>query len=151
MRKTFILVAALLGVLACNAQVVDFEDLNLDENSSWMGEAGVDGFSSSYLTLYNEYDEMYNSFQGFAYTNVTDVETYSYTSIASSSSNNDGNYVTAFVGNNWMDGSYDPIPVSVKIDRSAAPSFENRGAYFCLTTYTSMYMDDAQFGGNYAA
>ena len=51
MKKTVLMVAALLCTFACFAQVVDFEDLTLEPNSSWNGSDGTGQFTSSYLTM----------------------------------------------------------------------------------------------------
>ncbi len=147
MKKTVFLVAALLSVFTCFAQVVDFEDLTLEENSSWTGADGSGVFTSSYLSLYNDYDQTYGSWQGFAYTNTTDTETYYYTNISATAGHgydNSENYVIGFVGTDWMNG-YTPIPTSMSINTSESGSFENRGAYFCLPVYTSKYIDADSF------
>ena len=41
MKKTVLMVAALLCTFACFAQVVDFEELTLEPNSSWNGSDGT--------------------------------------------------------------------------------------------------------------
>lgn len=127
----------------CVAQVADFEDLTLNPNSSWYGSADAEYFESSFLTLYNDYTEMYDSWQGFAYTNTTDAETFSYTNLSSvaGGGHNSENYVLGFIGMDWMT-DYSPIPVSIKINTAECGNMENRGAYFCLSTYTSKYIDN---------
>lgn len=145
MKKTLLMVVALMCSFMCFAQVVDFEDLTLAPNSSWTGSADADGFESSYLKLYNDYDPTYGSWQGFAYTNTTDAETYDYTNLSAAAGHgvdNSANYAVACIGSDWMGGTYDPIPVSIKINTSLAGDFQGRGAYFCLPTYTSKYMDN---------
>ena len=125
--------------------VVDFEELTLEnENSAWVGANGAGLFRSSYLTLYNDYDIQYSSWQGFAYTNGTDVATVSYTNLSSAvghGNENSANYVTAYIGSDWMN-DYSPIPAGMKIDTEHSGDFTNRGAYFCLPTYASKYIDD---------
>ena len=142
MKKTVLMVAALLCTFACFAQVVDFEELELAPNSDWTGIPGPedgDGstFTSSYLTFYNINISEWNYWEGFAYTNGTDSETYSYTNnsaVAGHGNANSEYYVTCYMG--WYNKS------AIKIDTENSGSFENRGAYFCLPTYVSKYVDD---------
>ena len=136
MKKTILMVVALLCAFACFSQVVDFEELTLEPDTSWIGADGTGQFTSSYLTLYNDYDNNYGSWQGFAYTNGTDAETYSFNNLSSCVGHGAGNstyYVTAYIGSDWMGGTYDPIPVGMKINTENAGNFANRGAYFCMS------------------
>ena len=142
MKKTVLMVAALLCTFACIAQVVDFEDLTLEPNSSWIGADGTGQFTSSYLTLYNDYSA--GSWQGFAYTNGTDAETNSYSNLSSCVGHGAGNsayYVTAYIGLDWMGGTYDPIPVGMKINTANSGNFANRGAYFCMPVLLKKWVD----------
>ena len=146
MKKTVLMVAALLGAFACFSQVVDFEDLTLEnENSSWIGSDGTGQFTSSYLTLYNDYNNQYGSWQGFAYTNGTDVEHgndfNNLSSCVGHGASNSAYYVTGYIGTDWMGGTYDPIPVGMKIDTENSGDFANRGAYFCMPILLKSYVD----------
>ena len=144
MKKTVLMVAALLCTFACFAQVVDFEDLTLNPNSSWIGSDGTGQFSSSYLTLYNDYSTQYGSWQGFAYTNGTDTESEASTNLSSCVGHGAGNsayYVNAYIGIDWMGGTYDPIPVGMKINTAHSGDFDNRGAYFCMPVSLKKYVD----------
>ncbi len=143
MKKTVLMVAALLCTFACFAQVVDFEELTLEPNSSWNGSDGTGQFTSSYLTLYNDYDNNYSSWQGFAYTNGTDAETNDYSNLSSCvghGNGNSANYVTAYIGTDWM-GDYSPIPVGMKIDTDLSGDFAHRGAYFCMPVLLKKWVD----------
>ena len=124
-------------------QIVDFEELPLDgENSSWIGDDGSGQFTSSYLTLYNDYDSQYDTWTGFSYTNGTDTETNNYTNLSSCvghGAGNSANYVTAYIGSDWV-GDYSPIPVGMKIDTEHSGNFTNRGAYFCMPVYLKKYV-----------
>ena len=148
MKKTVLMVAALICAFSCFSQVVDFEELTLAPNSCWTGVPGPDdgdgsSFTSSYLTLYNINVESWNYWEGFAYTNGTDTETGDYTNNSAMAGHGNGgsaNYVTAYMG--W-DGSFGKS--GLKIDTENSGSFVNRGAYFCLPTYTSKYIDDPDF------
>ncbi len=143
MKKTVLMVAALLCTFACFAQVVDFEDLTLNPNSSWIGSDGTGQFTSSYLTLYNDYDNNYGSWQGFAYTNGTDTESNSYSNLSSCVGHGAGNsayYVTGYIGTDWM-GDNSQIPVGMKINTENAGDFANRGAYFCMPVLLKKWVD----------
>ncbi|MBO7572940.1 MAG: DUF4465 domain-containing protein [Bacteroidales bacterium] len=151
MKKTVLMVAALLCAFACFSQVVDFENLTLEnENSSWIGADGTGHFTSSYLTLYNDYDN--GSWQGFAYTNGTDTETNYYTNLSSCVGHGAGNsttYVTGYIGLDWMGGTYDPIPMGMRINTENAGNFANRGAYFCMPVLLKKYVDNSYASHNY--
>ncbi len=143
MKKTVLMVAALLCTFACFAQVVDFEDLTLNPNSSWIGADGTGQFTSSYLTLYNDYSSQYGSWQGFAYTNGTDTESNSYSNLSSCvghGASNSDYYVTAYIGTDWM-GDNSQIPVGMKINTENAGDFANRGAYFCMPVLLKKWVD----------
>ena len=144
MKKTILMVVALLCAFSCFSQVVDFEDLTLNPNSSWIGSDGTGQFSSSYLTLYNDYSTQYGSWQGFAYTNGTDTESEASTNLSSCVGHGAGNsayYVNAYIGIDWMGGTYDPIPVGMKINTAHSGDFDNRGAYFCMPVSLKKYVD----------
>ena len=143
MKKTVLMVAALLCTFACFAQVVDFEDLTLNPNSSWIGSDGTGQFTSSYLTLYNDYSTQYGSWQGFAYTNGTDTESNSYSNLSSCvghGASNSDYYVTAYIGTDWM-GDNSQIPVAMKINTANSGNFANRGAYFCMPVLLKKWVD----------
>ena len=143
MKKTVLMVAALLCTFACFAQVVDFEDLTLNPNSSWIGADGTGQFTSSYLTLYNDYSSQYGSWQGFAYTNGTDTESNSYSNLSSCvghGASNSDYYVTAYIGTDWM-GDNSQIPVAMKINTANSGNFANRGAYFCMPVLLKKWVD----------
>ena len=143
MKKTVLMVAALMCTFACFAQVVDFEDLTLNPNSSWIGADGTGQFTSSYLTLYNDYSSQYGSWQGFAYTNGTDTESNSYSNLSSCvghGASNSDYYVTAYIGTDWM-GDNSQIPVAMKINTANSGNFANRGAYFCMPVLLKKWVD----------
>ena len=148
MKKTVLMVAALLCTFACFSQVVDFEDLTLEPDSSWNGSDGTGQFTSSYLTLYNDYNSQYDSWQGFAYTNGTDTATNTFTNLSSCVGHGAGNsnyYVTGYIGTDWM-GDNSQIPVAMKINTENAGNFDDRGAYFCMPVLLKKWVD-----GHYAS
>ncbi|MDR2009238.1 MAG: DUF4465 domain-containing protein [Bacteroidales bacterium] len=136
--------------MSMGQNVVDFEELNLEPESHWNGSDESGSFSSGYLKLYNDYDASYASWQGFAYTNETDVATFSYTNYSAASGsgvNNSEKYAIAFIGSDWMN-DYSPTPVMIKIDTENAPQSYN-GMYISLSTYVSLYMDGTWEGSSY--
>lgn len=130
--------------------VVDFEELPLEEDSYWNGSDESGNFISKYLKFYNSYDNTYNVWQGFAYSNKTDVTTADYTNQFSAASgsgvNNSENFAVAFIGSDWENNN-EPIPSVIKIDANQAPSSYN-GMYISLNTYASLYMADNDFYKN---
>lgn len=148
MKRIFNFFAAFaFGVLSISAQnVIDFEELSLEPNSHWNGSDMSGSFTSKWMKFYNEFTDwgggMY-SWSGFAYTNETDTETFSYlneySSASGSGNNNSANYTVAYVMSDWMN-NYEPIPVSAKIDRSQMAETIS-GMYISLNTYSSLYMD----------
>jgi hypothetical protein len=138
----FILV--LVAFVATNLEsqnVVNFEELNLLPETYWNGSDETGSFSSKYLRFYNDFDAMYSSWMGWAYSNTTDATTNSYTNLSSASghgANNSANYAIAFVGSNWMSNN-EPIPSVIKVDTTQLP--ENQfGMYISLAAYTHLYM-----------
>jgi hypothetical protein len=55
--------------------VIDFEDLQLDPESYWNGSDGSGGFVSRGAFFNNKYNSMFDSWSGWSYSNVTDVNT----------------------------------------------------------------------------
>jgi len=133
--------------------IADFDDLALAPESYWRGDELSDGFTSGsvrFNTNYS-YDPVWqmDSWDGFAYSNVSDTTTAGYTNqfaaITGSDVSGEGNYAVGF----------DPVPGLFGADRpSLAPAAATvlDGAYFTNTTYAylSMVNGDAfakQFGG----
>lgn len=128
-------------------EVINFEELNLSPESYWNGSDMSGSFTSKYMTFFNNYTDwgggMY-SWDGFAYSNVTDNTTpgylNQYSAAAGSGNNNSANYAVAYVSSDWMN-NYQPIPISIKIDKNQMG--ENfPGMYVSLNTYASLYMDE---------
>lgn len=150
MNKNLLLVLGLLcGASILVAQsVVDFEELSLEPNSHWNGSDGSGNFSSSYLKFYNSYTDWgggASSWNGFAYSNETDITTYSYINEFSSASGSgalsSNNYVVSYIMSDWMN-DYEPVPSVMKIDIETAPEVIP-GMFINLNTYASLYMAES--------
>ncbi|MDR2835729.1 MAG: DUF4465 domain-containing protein [Bacteroidales bacterium] len=124
-------------------EIVDFEELTLAPESAWNGSDNSGSFTSKYLKFYNDFDENYSSWMGWAYTNQTDNTTNSYlnqySSIVGKGVENSQNYAVAYVGSDWINDNA-PIPSIIKID-DAAVLPENFGMFVSLNTFASLYMN----------
>ncbi|UCG50308.1 MAG: DUF4465 domain-containing protein [Phycisphaerales bacterium] len=128
--------------------VVDLEDLPLAAESYWNGSDGSGGFPSRGVWFSNNYDSTYGSWDGFAYSNITDTtaEGWSaqYNAIAGGGRGGSANYAVYYRG-------YGEVP-SVTLD-AAAPL---EGVYVTNVNYAyySMLRGDAfakKFGGESGA
>ncbi len=145
--KTKVCLALLLvwGVSTVVAQnVIDFEELSLEPESSWNGSDLNGSFTSKYFTFYNVFDPDWSYWEGFAYTNETDNTTYSwenmYSSAAGGGALGSENYATFYAG-----GFYSASGIS--IDRDIAPETIS-GMYVCLNANASLYMEDIDYYEN---
>ena len=76
MKKIYFLASALLAATTLNAQTtVDFEDLTLQTESFYNGDDEAGSFVSGGVTFGNKYSVNYGSWNGFAYSNITDNTT----------------------------------------------------------------------------
>jgi len=139
-------------VVAAQAAVSTFDDLSLEPNFYWNGSDGSGGFKSGSAYFYNSYNSSYESWEGFAYSNMTDTTTSGYTNqysaITGGGVNGSSNYAVAYDG--WAS---DPT-ISLLYD---FPSLNVprpiTGAYFTNTTYAYLSMRDGdsfakKFGGD---
>ena len=76
--------AAVFVFLVCGVvraeEITDFEDLTLGPQSYWNGSDGSGGFASGSAWFKNNYDTMYGSWDGFAYSNIRDTAATGWTS-----------------------------------------------------------------------
>jgi hypothetical protein len=84
-----VVVAAALLNLSCDKkevdlEVIDFEELQLDQTGYWNGSDGSGGFKTRHAEFPNSYDNDWQSWSGFSYTNHTDVTTPEYQNMYSS-------------------------------------------------------------------
>lgn len=70
------LVSMILGLMisgVSSAAIATFDDLSLAADSYWNGSDGSGGFSSGSAYFNNNYNTTYMSWDGFAYSNITDT------------------------------------------------------------------------------
>ncbi len=80
MRKTVLLLLSLTIAYLLHAQeTATFEELSLNQESSWNGSDGSGKFICSNFTFYNSYNKEWGSWSGFAYSNKTDTVTPDWT------------------------------------------------------------------------
>ena len=123
--------------------VATFDDLTLAQGSFWNGSDQSGSFKSGEITFNNEYSTDYQSWFGFAYSNLTDVTTAGYTNqysaITGLGFNGSANYAVCY-----------PVPTA-RI--SYAVPTKTTGFYVTNSTYAylSMKNGDAfakKFGGD---
>lgn len=94
-------VLAVTGVSTA-AEIATFDDLSLDPNSYWNGSDGLGGFASGSAWFNNNYDTTFSSWDGFAYSNITDTTTSGmagqYNAITGAGQGGSENYAVAWVG-----------------------------------------------------
>ena len=82
--------------------IATFEDLSLPPESYWNGQDGSGGFASGGAFFSNHYDAAWDSWDGFAYSNVADAEARGidaqYNAIAGSGQGGSDTYGVGFVG-----------------------------------------------------
>lgn len=150
---TFLIAAMSMGFLTCMSfaqNTADFEDLSLELESYWNGSDNSGEFNSGGWMFYNAYNSSYGSWNGWAYSNTTDTETYSwdnqYSSASLPSYPIEGNYAVAYIIGDW-ENDYSPIPAIIKTENEEAVSVA--GTWICLSAFANMYMEDEVSGGDY--
>ncbi len=82
MKRTLLSLALTFLVLfpvGAEAAVADFENLNLDPGSYWNGSDESAGFVTGDASFSNYYNTSWGSWDGWAYSNMTDMTTSGYT------------------------------------------------------------------------
>ncbi|RJP95179.1 MAG: DUF4465 domain-containing protein [Desulfobacteraceae bacterium] len=74
----FLFLTTFLTTGAVSAQTVTFEDLTLAAESFWNGSDGAGGFESKGAIFSNSYNAEWASWDGFAYSNLTDTTNEGY-------------------------------------------------------------------------
>ncbi|MGE5296733.1 MAG: DUF4465 domain-containing protein [Solirubrobacterales bacterium] len=99
-QSACVIVLLLAGTL--NAAVATSDDLTLAPESCWNGSDGSGRFTSGSASFNNLYNAEWDYWEGFAYSNCTDVNATGYTAqynaIAGCGQGGTSNYVVAFVG-----------------------------------------------------
>ncbi len=89
---------------AANAVTATFDDLGLLPESYWNGSDESGGFASGGIYFSNNYDPNWSSWDGFAYSNLTDTTTSGYAAqynaIPGIGQDGSSNYAVCFVG--WV-------------------------------------------------
>ncbi len=101
-RRLMIFVLLFVFAGAAGADIADFEDLNLEPESYWNGSDESGGFTSGGMYFNNNYDTTYDSWDGFAYSNITDTASSGwsaqYNAIAGAGQDGSANYGISYVG-----------------------------------------------------
>jgi len=101
-RLAFIIIVFAITSSVCAAAVSDFEDLALAPESYWNGSDESGGFQSGSAYYSNNYDTTFSSWDGFAYSNITDTTTSGmagqYNAIVGSGEGGSSNYAISYVG-----------------------------------------------------
>lgn len=152
LRRVIILIVVLAAVATATAGTADFEDLVLAPNSYWNGSDESGGFQSGSFHFNNNYDVSYGSWDGWAYSNMTDTTTPGY-----------GNQYSAYTGGGVSGSSnyavaFDPVPVFMGTQpptitlTDTVEGYTLAGAWFTNATYAALAMRDGdsfskKFGG----
>ena len=144
------------GVAVINGNVqnmlVDFNELALEPESFFL-PSDESSFTSGPLSFLYSGDEY--SWSGFAYSNLSSLDgEYNHDQFASTSlSGMDGdstNYAVAFVGSDWLGGTFDPIPSVINVTDGSAAHFSGFYINNNEMAYITMHdgsMFNKKFGG----
>jgi hypothetical protein len=78
MKKSLLLINLIVictFICTSNAGIATFEDMNLPDQSYWNGSDGSGPFTSGQIIFSNNYDSAWQSWDGFSYSNINDVNT----------------------------------------------------------------------------
>jgi hypothetical protein len=144
-RRLMSLILAFAFAGVAGAEIANFDDLNLVPESYWNGSDQSGGFTSGSAYFNNNYDSTYGSWDGFAYSNVTDTASSGwsaqYNAITGIGQNGSANYGIGYVG--WTE------PPAITLDTASVVN----GFYVTNNNYAyySMLNGDAfakKFGGS---
>jgi len=135
MKSVVVIVCLLAGVINAGT-LVDFEDLNLETDSYWNGSDLSGGFESSDMWFNNNYDSLYWSWDGFAYSNIADTTSTGwdaqYNAITGNGYDGSANYGVGFVGFGFNDPPAMTLDVPGRIDGFYVTN--NNYAYYSMMT-----------------
>lgn len=101
-KELMCLMFVLILSSASSAFIATFDDLSLGPESYWNGSDGSGGFVSGSATFNNNYNATYMSWDGFAYSNITDTVTSGWTAqynaITGGGQSGSANYAISYVG-----------------------------------------------------
>lgn len=144
MKRNIISIKLMLAILflcipPASAAIVDFEGLPLAPESYWNGSDGSGGFISGDAYFTNNYDNVYGSWNGWAYSNTTDTNTPGYTNQFSAYTGagaaGSDNYGVAY---DPTGGGYGAAPTLSFMSTDYNTTIS--GAYFTNTTYAALSM-----------
>lgn len=143
MKKIYFFVGLWAALVSVNAQnVATFDDVTLDADSYWNGSDGSGEISSGGFTFPNYYDTEWESWSGFAVSNMKDATTADwtnqYSAITASGVNGSENYGVAYF---WS-----------KLSLDFESPLQLTGFYITNSTYTYLAIKDgygvaSKFGG----
>ena len=153
-----------VGVINAGApyEISNFNELSLAPDSYWDGSDGTGGFTSGIVRYVNNYDALYYSWSGFAYSNMRDDTTGGYTNQFSAitrggmEADDEGgtNYAVAYVATDWMN-DFSAIPVEANFVNPAKEdvAYVVNGFFVTNATYAYLSMRDGdgfakKFGGD---
>lgn len=133
MKRLFIIVLMfcffLISANAAVAETADFENLPLNAESYWNGSDGAGGFLSGGILFSNNYNMSYASWDGFAYSNITNTTAEGfvaqYNAITGSGVDDSANYAIGYVS------SFAANPPTITLSEEQTVS----GAYFTNNNY----------------
>ena len=132
---TLLLATVFSFTVISQTKTATFEDLSLAVDTFWNGSDTLGKFTTKNITLNNNYDTAWHSWDGFAYSTKTDTTTAGYgnqySCIAGKGANNSATYGVSFEG-------YSIKPTMVG---SATNGFKNfKGIYINNSTYAYLSM-----------
>jgi hypothetical protein len=137
MRNTITICLVVFFIMTPNTKagnVADFENLTLPPESYWNGSDESGGFSSGDSYFINNYNKNWGSWDGWAYSNMTDNTTPAW-------SNQYSAYTGAAHSGSIYGVSYDPGTGRPRIDFAGdAYNAAISGAYFTNTAYAALSM-----------
>lgn len=99
-KELVILILVLMINSVSSAAIATFDDLSLGSGSYWNGSDGSGGFSSGSAHFSNNYNATYTSWDGFAYSNISDTTssgwTAQYNAITGGGQGGSANYAIGF-------------------------------------------------------
>lgn len=137
-------------VETCLEVMARLDDLELEEEGFYNGLDEAGSFTSGSVTFYNSYDTEYESWDGFAYSNMTDITTpgyeNQYSAIVGGGAQDSENYAVAYVSDFSTFG-----PPTLEIG-DGTETTTLAGLHVTNTTYAYLSMLDGddyskQFGG----
>lgn len=115
--RTVMMMAAVMAMAAglASAAVVDFSEFTVGASGRWNGSDLSGGFTSGGATFVNNYNTSYNSWNGFAYSNINDTTTKGflnqYAAYTGTGMGGSGIYAIGYVATDFMSGEQIPSQV----------------------------------------